>query len=155
MLFTTLCTGWILKKRARKIVFAQKCANPKIGEKNVYIPPLTPDQPPLKGGHSEHPPAPPGPSFWDFNPSQLKSMFGSWECEQSCCGGTCILRRGGGFADGNGRAWCSQGGRCPPWWCKPQAAGCHTHGLCPWARFLCKLLLCTVNRVASLWAVSR
>ena len=31
-LFTTLCTGWILKKRTIKIVFAQHRQKPKIGE---------------------------------------------------------------------------------------------------------------------------
>ncbi len=50
MLFTTLCTGWILKKRTIKLVVSQKCQKSKKKWKNVYIPPLTPDQPPLKGG---------------------------------------------------------------------------------------------------------
>ena len=50
MLFTTLCTGWILKTRTRKLVFLQKCKQTKIKTFFLYIPPLTPDQPPLKGG---------------------------------------------------------------------------------------------------------
>ncbi len=51
MLFTTRCTGWILKKRTRKLVFLQQCQQKIIGETNsVNIFPLTPDQPPLKGG---------------------------------------------------------------------------------------------------------
>ena len=49
-LFITLCTGWILKKRAIKLVFVSKnVKNQKLGEKRIY-PPLTPDQPPFKGG---------------------------------------------------------------------------------------------------------
>ena len=50
MVFITLCTGWILKKRTRKLVVLQKCQKSEIGGKSVYIPPLTPDQPPFKGG---------------------------------------------------------------------------------------------------------
>ena len=66
MLFITLCTGWILKKRTRKLVVLQKYRNSenKRTQKNVYISPLTPialrralciprltpDQPPFKGG---------------------------------------------------------------------------------------------------------
>ncbi len=50
MLFITLCTGWMLKKRSRKLVVLQKCQKSKISKKSVYIPPLTPDQPPFKGG---------------------------------------------------------------------------------------------------------
>ena len=39
MLFTTLCTGWILKARTRQIFFSTKCQKSEIGEKSVYIPP--------------------------------------------------------------------------------------------------------------------
>ncbi len=53
MLCTTLYTGWILKKRTRNLVSAQTYIKKKqkLGG-DVYIPPLTPDQPPfpLKGG---------------------------------------------------------------------------------------------------------
>ncbi len=51
-LFITLCTGWILKKRTRKCVFSRKNVNNWNLEKEIRIySPLTPDQPPLKGGH--------------------------------------------------------------------------------------------------------
>ncbi len=39
MLFTTLCTGWILKKRTRNIIFANMPKNKNGGGKSVYIPP--------------------------------------------------------------------------------------------------------------------
>ncbi len=39
MLFTTRCTGRILKKRAGKLVFLQKYKKSKIGKKHVYISP--------------------------------------------------------------------------------------------------------------------
>ena len=42
MLFTTLCTGWILKKRTRKYSFAQKHKNPNIGETKTINPPSLP-----------------------------------------------------------------------------------------------------------------
>ncbi len=47
-LFTTLCTGWILKKRTIKLVLFTKMSTIENWKnKSVYIPPLTPDQPPL------------------------------------------------------------------------------------------------------------
>ncbi len=49
MLFTTLCTGWILKKRTIKLVFAQKCQKSKIGKKSRLIPPLKGPIGPFKG----------------------------------------------------------------------------------------------------------
>ncbi len=42
MLFTTLCTGWILKARTRKIVFAQTCQTSENWEQIPISPPLTP-----------------------------------------------------------------------------------------------------------------
>ena len=42
-LFTTLCTGWILKKRTRKLVFLQTCQKSTILKNQqklrVYFPP--------------------------------------------------------------------------------------------------------------------
>ena len=59
ILFQKVASGYLLhfvqdgsSKNAPDVVcFAQKCRKSKIGRKtSVYIPPLTPDRPPLKGG---------------------------------------------------------------------------------------------------------
>ena len=51
MLFTALCTGWILNKRVRTLIVAQTSKTLKLGETKRIYSPLTPDQPPFKGGH--------------------------------------------------------------------------------------------------------
>ena len=68
MLFTTLCTGWILKKRARKIVFAQKYPKSENREKITIYSPRTPDQPPFKGGCYVKLPQSPAPEDHLSNP---------------------------------------------------------------------------------------
>ena len=42
MLFTTLCTGWILKKHTRKLFFAQQRQKPQIGGEIPINPPSLP-----------------------------------------------------------------------------------------------------------------
>ncbi len=45
MLFTTLCTGWILKQRTRTHIFAQQCQTKKRTlEEKYYQSPPHPDQ---------------------------------------------------------------------------------------------------------------